>query len=64
MIPELGSLEQSKRRVRVRTQLEDILSRHSGRSVAELRHDTDRDRVFDAPGAVAYGLADQVLERR
>ncbi len=50
--------------VRVRTQLEDILSRHSGRSVAELRHDTDRDRVFDAPGAVAYGLADQVLERR
>jgi ATP-dependent Clp protease protease subunit len=50
--------------VRVRTQLEDILSRHSGRSVAELRHDTDRDRVFDAPGAVAYGLADQVLEQR
>lgn len=49
--------------VRVRTQLEDILSRHSGRSVAELRHDTDRDRVFDAPGAVAYGLADQVLEQ-
>jgi len=50
--------------VRVRTQLEDILSRHSGRSVAELRHDTDRDRVFDAAGAVAYGLADQVLEQR
>jgi ATP-dependent Clp protease protease subunit len=50
--------------VRVRTQLEEILSLHTGRSVEELRHDTDRDRVFDAPGAVAYGLADQVLERR
>lgn len=50
--------------VRVRTQLEEILSRHTGRSVDELRHDTDRDRVFDAEGAVGYGLADQVLEQR
>jgi ATP-dependent Clp protease protease subunit len=50
--------------VRVRTQLEEILSRHTGRSVAELRHDTDRDRVFDAAGAVAYGLVDQVLDQR
>jgi ATP-dependent Clp protease protease subunit len=50
--------------VRVRAQLEEILSRHTGRSVTELRHDTDRDRVFDALGAVAYGLADQVLEQR
>ena len=50
--------------VRVRTQLEEILARHTGRGVAELRHDTDRDRVFDAPGAVEYGLADQVLDQR
>ncbi|MDX8035880.1 ATP-dependent Clp protease proteolytic subunit [Lentzea sp. BCCO 10_0856] len=50
--------------VRVRTQLEEILARHTGRSVPELRHDTDRDRVFDALGAVEYGLADRVLERR
>lgn len=50
--------------VRVRTQLEEILARHTGRDVAQLRHDTDRDRVFDAPGAVEYGLADQVLDQR
>ncbi|ANZ38619.1 ATP-dependent Clp protease proteolytic subunit [Lentzea guizhouensis] len=50
--------------VRVRSQLEAVLSRHTGRDVAQLRHDTDRDRVFDAEGAVAYGLADQVLEQR
>ncbi|KJK45173.1 Clp protease ClpP [Lentzea aerocolonigenes] len=50
--------------VRVRTQLEDILSRHTGRTVAELRHDTDRDRVFDAPSAIEYGLADRVIEQR
>ncbi|KOV79932.1 ClpP family protease [Nocardia sp. NRRL S-836] len=50
--------------VRVRSQLEAVLSRHTGRDVAQLRHDTDRDRVFDAEGAVAYGLADRVLEQR
>lgn len=50
--------------VRVRTQLEEILSTHTGHDVVELRHDTDRDRVFDAVGAVGYGLADQVIEYR
>ncbi|WP_434440600.1 ClpP family protease [Lentzea sp. E54] len=50
--------------VRVRTQLENILARHTGRSVTELRHDTDRDRVFDALGAVEYGLVDRVLDQR
>jgi ATP-dependent Clp protease protease subunit len=50
--------------VRVRTQLEEILSAHTGKDVAQLRHDTDRDRVFDAAGAVEYGLADRVLDTR
>ena len=50
--------------VRVRNQLEAILSEHTGRSVTDLRHDTDRDRVFDAVDAVAYGLADNVLDQR
>ncbi|ASR35680.1 ATP-dependent Clp protease proteolytic subunit [Prauserella marina] len=61
-IPDL--ILQADEVVRVRTQLEEILSAHTGRDIAELRHDTDRDRVFDAVGAVAYGLADQVLDRR
>ncbi|MCG8922284.1 ClpP family protease [Lentzea sp. CC55] len=50
--------------VRVRAQMENILARHTGRGVEELRHDTDRDRVFDAAGAVEYGLADRVLDQR
>ena len=61
-IPDL--ILQADEVVRVRTQLEGILSTHTGRSVADLRHDTDRDRVFDAVDAVAYGLADNVLDRR
>lgn len=61
-IPDL--ILQADEVVRVRTQLEEILSTHTGRTVDDLRHDTDRDRVFDAAGAVAYGLADQVLDER
>ncbi len=61
-IPDL--ILQADEVVRVRNQLEAILARHTGRSVDELRHDTDRDRVFDAQGAVAYGLADHQLEQR
>jgi ATP-dependent Clp protease protease subunit len=61
-IPDL--ILQADEVIRVRTQLERILSRHTGHDVAQLRHDTDRDRVFDAAEAVAYGLADKVIEER
>lgn len=61
-IPDL--ILQADEVVRMRNQLESILARHTGRGVEQLRHDTDRDRVFDAEGAVAYGLADRVLDQR
>ncbi|MBI3223919.1 MAG: ATP-dependent Clp protease proteolytic subunit [Mycolicibacterium cosmeticum] len=61
-IPDL--ILQADEVARVRTQLENILARHTGRSTEQLRHDTDRDRVFDAEAAVAYGLADHVLDQR
>ncbi|QUQ71920.1 ClpP family protease [Kutzneria sp. CA-103260] len=61
-IPDL--ILQADEVIRVRTQLERILSKHTGHEIEQLRHDTDRDRVFDAAGAVAYGLADRVIEKR
>jgi ATP-dependent Clp protease protease subunit len=61
-IPDL--ILQADEVVRVRTQLEEILSAHTGHDVVQLRNDTDRDRVFDAAGAVGYGLADHVLDKR
>ncbi|GAA2360670.1 MULTISPECIES: ClpP family protease [Streptomyces] len=57
------SLE-AKELARIRAQVEEVLARHTGRGVAQLRADLDRDRVFTAQEAVAYGLADQVLSRR
>ncbi|MCC3764151.1 ATP-dependent Clp protease proteolytic subunit [Glycomyces sp. TRM65418] len=48
--------------VRVRADIESILSRHTGQTPEALRADTDRDRVFTAAGAKEYGLIDLVME--
>lgn len=50
--------------VRVRADIEAILSRHTGQSKETLRADTDRDRVFTAEAAKDYGLIDVVMEER
>lgn len=55
---------QAKEMVRIRSQVEEVLSRHSGHDISTLRADMDRDKVFTAEDAVAYGLADDVLSRR
>jgi len=55
---------QAREIVRIRAQMEEILNRHTGQSLERLRADTDRDKVFTAPEAVGYGLADAVVEAR
>ncbi|NBE51927.1 ClpP family protease [Streptomyces boluensis] len=55
---------QAKEMLRIRAQIEEVLSQHTGHDVATLRTDMDRDKVFTAQEAVAYGLADEVLTRR
>ncbi|AYC43571.1 ClpP family protease [Streptomyces griseorubiginosus] len=55
---------QAKEMVRIRSQVEEVLARHTHHDVATLRGDMDRDKVFTAEEAVAYGLADEVVSRR
>ncbi|MEV0970080.1 ATP-dependent Clp protease proteolytic subunit [Microtetraspora glauca] len=50
--------------MRIRAQTEEILSSHTGVDVAQLRKDTDRDRVFSAHEAVEYGLVDELIITR
>lgn len=61
-VPDL--ILQADEVVRVRGDIEVILEKHTGQPLEKLRHDTDRDRVFTAQGAVDYGLVDQVVVRR
>ncbi|WP_067478753.1 ClpP family protease [Actinomadura hibisca] len=61
-IPDL--ILQADEVVRVRADIEQILSRHTGQDTKTLRADTDRDRVFTAQTALKYGLIDHVIEER
>lgn len=61
-IPDL--ILQADEVVRIRSDIEGILHRSTGRSLASLRLDTDRDRVLTAPEAREFGLVDTVLEER
>ena len=55
---------QAKEILRVRAQVEDILSRHTGQTQERLRADTDRDKIFTAEQAKEYGLVDNVITTR
>ncbi len=61
-IPDL--ILQADEVVRIRSDMERALSRHTGQSVETLRADTDHDRVFTADAARDYGLIDRVLQQR
>jgi ATP-dependent Clp protease, protease subunit len=49
---------------RIRSEMEQILSLHTGHSPAVIRADSDRDKTFTAREAVEYGLADRVVASR
>ena len=49
---------------RMRTWLEETLSRHSNRTVEQVNRDIDRDKILSAEESLEYGLIDQVLETR
>ncbi|MET9797218.1 ATP-dependent Clp protease proteolytic subunit [Nocardiopsis alba] len=50
--------------LRVRSQVEKILARHTGQTRERLRADTDRDKIFTAEQAREYGLVDDVISGR
>src|SRR6266498_1441493 len=55
---------QAKEILRMRAQLEEMISRHSGQSIEKVRKDIDRDKILTAEEAKEYGLVDQVLASR
>ena len=61
-LPDLAI--QAKELARVRAEVDEILSEHTGHPVAKIREDTDRNRTFSAREAVDYGLADRVITSR
>ena len=55
---------QAKEIMRLREWLEETLSKHSKRSIEQVKNDIDRDKILIASEALEYGLIDQVLTSR
>lgn len=50
--------------IKIRERLNRILAANTGQTLKKIASDTDRDNYLDAEEAVAYGLADKVVEKR
>ena len=50
--------------LRMRTEMEGILSLHTGRSVEDIEKDIERDKILTAEQAREYGIVDSVLDTR
>ncbi|GGV60241.1 putative ATP-dependent Clp protease proteolytic subunit-like protein [Streptomyces griseoloalbus] len=52
---------QAEELTRIRSRMEEMLVRHTGRTTEQVRADIERDKVLDAQAAVDYGLADRIV---
>ena len=55
---------QAEEIVRIKKQLNTILSKNTGQTIKKIEADTDRDNYLSASEAKAYGLIDTILTRR
>lgn len=55
---------QAREILRMRTQLEEMLARHTRQPVEKIRKDIDRDKIMTAEEARDYGLVDTILTSR
>jgi ATP-dependent Clp protease, protease subunit len=54
----------AKEILRMRTMLDELLSRHTGQTVERIHKDTERDYVLSADEAKEYGIIDDVISSR
>ena len=54
----------AKEILRMRADLNKLLSQHTGKTIKKIEKDTERDNFMSAEEAVKYGLIDKVLVRR
>jgi ATP-dependent Clp protease protease subunit len=52
---------QAREILRLKSELNEILSKNTGKPLEVIEHDTERDFYLDAQQAVEYGLVDKVL---
>src|SRR5690349_23280302 len=55
---------QAQEILKIRSRLDEILAYHTGKSVDQIRKDSERDNFMSPTEAVAYGLVDKLLDKR
>jgi ATP-dependent Clp protease protease subunit len=50
--------------LRMRSEMEGILAKHTGKKLAEIQKDIERDKILTAEDAQKYGIIDQVIASR
>ncbi|MFH8630486.1 ATP-dependent Clp protease proteolytic subunit [Streptomyces lydicus] len=55
---------QAEELLRGRAMLEEMLARHTGQPRERIAADIERDKIFDAPAALEYGLIDGLTRNR
>jgi ATP-dependent Clp protease protease subunit len=55
---------QANELMRMRTQMEGIIAKHTGRAPELVAKDIERDKILDAAAAVEYGIVDSVIPSR
>jgi ATP-dependent Clp protease, protease subunit len=62
---QVSDLEIAAREVqRMRTQLEELLAKHTTRPIEQISDDIERDKILTAEEAVDYGLVDSIITTR
>ncbi len=55
---------EAKEVIRIKHALNEMLAKHTGKSLEQIEKDTDRDYFMSAQEAMEYGLIDRVIEER
>ena len=54
----------TKEMLKIKGQLNNILSKHTGRNMEQIDRDTDRNNFMSAEDAKTYGIVDEIINKR
>lgn len=54
----------TKEMLKIKGQLNNILAKHTGRNMEQIDRDTDRNNFMSAEDAKAYGIVDEIIDKR
>lgn len=55
---------QAKEILKIKSRMNELMAKHTGKKIKEVENDTERDRFLTAEEAVSYGLVDKIYTNR